>query len=186
MYLILIISYQVLNPFEPGGACRTWQLLVHGPYFRAFHSNQLQMFTKIFKATILTKLNKNCCTVGGLEISTVQSHIIYEIDQNDQPSMNQIADALGIDMSTFSRQIQTLIKMGLVKKTQHHEDKRAYILSLTTEGKLVATSISMEMNLYLEEVFSDLNEFERGIVIKSIKRLNESMAKSTVCCKPVF
>jgi DNA-binding MarR family transcriptional regulator len=131
-------------------------------------------------------LNKNCCTVGKVEISTVQSHIIYEIDQINQPSMNQIAEALGIDMSTFSRQIQTLIKMGLVKKTQHHEDKRAYILSLTTEGKFVATSISTEMNVYLEEVFSDLNEFEREIVIKSIKRLNESMAKSTVCCKPVF
>ncbi|MFE8703004.1 MarR family winged helix-turn-helix transcriptional regulator [Cytobacillus sp. FJAT-54145] len=131
-------------------------------------------------------LNKNCCQVGGAELSLIQSHILFEIDHDKQPLMNQVAERLGIDMSTFSRQIQTLIKMGLVTKSQHSEDKRAFILSLTTEGKYVATAISTDMNQYLEEVFSHMSEFEKEVVIKSVKLLNESMAKSTVCCKPMY
>ncbi|PWU00997.1 MAG: MarR family transcriptional regulator [Bacteroidetes bacterium] len=131
-------------------------------------------------------LNKNCCQVGGNEISLVQSHIIYEILRKDRPSIQQISEALGMDISTFSRQIQTLIKMELVKKTPLPDDRRVSLLSLTTQGKYVAAKIDSEMNQYLNEVFSNMSEFERDMVIKSIKLLNDAMSKSTVCCKPLL
>ena len=127
-------------------------------------------------------LNKNCCKVGGYEISLVQSHILYEISRQHKPSMQQVAEVLGTDISTFSRQIQTLIKMNLVKKTPDPDDRRVYILSLTAEGTYVATMIDQQINAYLNEVFSHLNEFEKEIVIRSLKRLNEAMAKSSKCC----
>lgn len=129
-------------------------------------------------------LDKNCCSVGGMDISLVHSHILYEIDQLKHPSMQQVAERLGIDITTFSRQIQNLIKMDLVRKTTHAEDRRVYLLSLTTQGKYVATRIDAEMNQYLAEVFSHMNDFERETVIRSITLLNEAMAKSSVCCKP--
>ncbi|MGD6943137.1 MarR family winged helix-turn-helix transcriptional regulator [Cytobacillus gottheilii] len=131
-------------------------------------------------------LNKNCCSSGGNDLSLVQSHILYEIDRLDQPNVQQVADVLGMDITTFSRQIQTLVKMNLVKKSQLPEDRRIHILSLTTEGKYTAAAIDAEMNQYLEEVFSHMNEFEKETVLRSINLLNNAMAKSTVCCKPLI
>ncbi|MEA0552982.1 MarR family winged helix-turn-helix transcriptional regulator [Lysinibacillus irui] len=131
-------------------------------------------------------LDKNCCSVGNFEISTIQSHILYEIDKKHEPSMQQIADLLAIDITTFSRQIQSLVKMELVKKTPSQQDKRVFILTLTVQGKFVATSIDHSMNAYLEEVFSHMNDFEKETVIRSIKLLNEAMSKSSVCCKPLY
>lgn len=130
-------------------------------------------------------LNKNCCSIDDLDISLVQSHILYEIDKRESPSMQQVAEVLGMDITTFSRQIQNLVKKGLVKKTPLPEDRRVYTLSLTTEGKFIATTIDREINRYLEEVFSHMTEFEKETVIRSIKLLNECMAKSSVCCKPI-
>lgn len=127
-------------------------------------------------------LNKNCCSAGGFDISIVQSHILYEIDHQHQPSIQQVAEALGTDITTFSRQIQSLIKMNLVKKSPDPDDRRVYVLSLTTEGKYVAATIDQQMNAYLGEVFSHMNEFEKETVIRSIKLLNEAMAKSGQCC----
>jgi DNA-binding MarR family transcriptional regulator len=98
--------------------------------------------------------------------------------------MQQVADALGIDITTFSRQIQTLIKMELVKKTPLPEDRRVFQLTLTTQGRFVAATIDAQMNQYLNEVFSNMSEFEKDMVIKSVKLLNEAMSKSTVCCTP--
>lgn len=131
-------------------------------------------------------LNKNCCSIGAVDISTVQSHILYEIDKQTSPSMQQIADSLAMDITTFSRQIQTLVKMELVKKAPSSDDKRVFILSLTVQGKFVATTIDESMNAYLEEVFSHMNEFERETVIRSIKLLNQAMSKSSVCCTPLL
>ncbi|WP_019156633.1 MarR family winged helix-turn-helix transcriptional regulator [Robertmurraya massiliosenegalensis] len=127
-------------------------------------------------------LNKNCCSTGGCDISLVQSHILYEIDHQHNPSMQQIADTLGIDITTFSRQVQSLVKMNLVKKTPDPEDRRINILSLTVEGKYVATTIDEQMNTFLNEVFSEMNDFEKETVIRSIRLLNNAMAKSSVCC----
>lgn len=130
-------------------------------------------------------LNKNCCSVGGCDISLIQSHILYEIDNQHKPSMQQIAETLGTDITTFSRQVQSLVKMNLVKKTPDPDDKRISILSLTTEGKYIAATIDQQMNSFLNEVFSQMNEFERETVIRSIHLLNNAMAKSSVCCKPI-
>ncbi|WP_391118358.1 MarR family winged helix-turn-helix transcriptional regulator [Psychrobacillus sp. L3] len=131
-------------------------------------------------------LNKNCCSIGSMDISSVQSHILYEIDKQTSPSMQQIAETIAMDITTFSRQVQTLIKMELVNKTPSSKDKRVYILSLTVQGKFVATTIDQSMNAYLEEVFSHMNEFEIETVIRSIKLLNQAMSKSSVCCTPLL
>ncbi|MBS4203685.1 MarR family winged helix-turn-helix transcriptional regulator [Lederbergia citrea] len=130
-------------------------------------------------------LNKNCCSIGGCEISLIQSHILYEIDNQNKPSMQQIAETLGTDITTFSRQVQSLVKMNLVKKTPDPVDKRISILSLTTEGKYIAATIDQQMNAFLSEVFSQMNEFEKETVIRSIQLLNNAMAKSSACCKPL-
>ncbi|WP_264933276.1 MarR family winged helix-turn-helix transcriptional regulator [Paenibacillus sp. LS1] len=130
-------------------------------------------------------LDKNCCTVGEQEISLIQSHILYEIDHQYEPSMQQVAETLAMDITTFSRQIQTLIKKNLVRKTPLPEDRRVYILSLTVEGKFVTTAIDYRMNTHLDEVFSFMTDAEKQTVIQSVKLLNESMLKSKMCCTPL-
>ncbi|MDF2681561.1 MAG: MarR family transcriptional regulator [Brevibacillus sp.] len=129
-------------------------------------------------------LNKNCCSVGGVNLSVVQSQILYEIDRQHKPSIQQVAEALGTDITTFSRQVQSLMKMNLVKKTPTPEDRRVFELSLTTEGTFVAATIDNQMNAYLNEIFSHMNDFERETVIRSVKLLNEAMSKAGQCCEP--
>jgi DNA-binding MarR family transcriptional regulator len=148
----------------------------------------MEDFRELFQ--IMTRrfglLNKNCCQIGGTDISLVQSHILYEILRKDRPSMQQVANVLGMDITTFSRQIQTLIKMELVKKSPLPDDRRVSVLSLTTQGNFIAASIDAQMNQYLNEVFSHMSDFEKDMVINSIKLLNDAMSKSSVCCKPLI
>ncbi|TLS51699.1 winged helix-turn-helix transcriptional regulator [Paenibacillus antri] len=127
-------------------------------------------------------LNKNCCSAGGFDISLVQSHILYEIDRQHNPSIQQVAEALGTDITTFSRQVQSLMKMNLVKKTSDPDDRRVYVLSLTTEGRFVAATIDKQINAYLDEVFSHMNEFEKETVLRSLRLLNGAMSKTSLCC----
>ncbi len=127
-------------------------------------------------------LNKNCCQANGHNISLVQSHILYEIGRQHQPSMQQVAETLGTDITTFSRQVQSLIKMNLITKSSDPKDRRISNLSLTIEGKEVAENIDQQMNQYLDEVFSHMSEEEKGMVVRSIRILNKSMQKTDKCC----
>lgn len=127
-------------------------------------------------------LNKDCCQACGHNISLVQSHILYEVEHQKQPSMQQVAERLGTDITTFSRQVQSLIKINLISKMPDPEDRRISILSLTGEGKEVAENINQQMNQYLNDVFSNMSEEEKEMVVRSIQLLNTSMQKTSKCC----
>ncbi|MGM9925629.1 MAG: MarR family winged helix-turn-helix transcriptional regulator [Bacillus sp. (in: firmicutes)] len=127
-------------------------------------------------------LNKGCCQVGGHDISLVQSHILYEIDHQHRPSIQQVAETLGTDITTFSRQVQSLVKKGLVSKITDSTDRRITILTLTVEGKEVADNVDRQMNRYLDDVFSNMTQGEKEMVIRSIQLLNKSMEKTDKCC----
>jgi DNA-binding MarR family transcriptional regulator len=120
-----------------------------------------------------------CC---GEKISIVQSHILYEINRQQNPSMQQIAEALGIDITTFSRQIKALEKKGLIEKRAHREDGRVFLLSLTLEGKRIKGKIDSEMNQYIEQILFQMSPFEQEMVIHAVTLLNESLVKSGKAC----
>jgi DNA-binding MarR family transcriptional regulator len=124
----------------------------------------------------------NCC---GENISLVQSHIIYEISRRNDHSMQEIAGSLGIDTTTFSRQIKTLVEEGIVYKKSHPADNRVSILSLTDKGRNIEDKINSEMNSYLSTILGNLSDYERDSVIRSIKLLEEAMKNAeNLCCPP--
>ncbi|MCM3629999.1 MarR family winged helix-turn-helix transcriptional regulator [Paenibacillus glycanilyticus] len=130
-------------------------------------------------------LSEQCCdSCCGQEVSLVQSHILYEINRQHNPSMQDIAGALGIDITTFSRQVKTLTDKGFVKKTPHPSDQRINILSLTPEGLTVENAINLTVNTQLNSVLSTMSEFERETVLRSIQLFNDAMTKSAACCVP--
>ena len=107
--------------------------------------------------------------------------MLFRSRQNNA-SIQQIAETLGTDITTFSRQIQSLIKLNLVTKTPDAEDRRISILSLTDEGVKINQTIDQQMNDYLNEIFKTMNEFEKESVVRSLKLLNDRMLMSSVCC----
>ena len=130
-------------------------------------------------------LNANCCeNCCGEEVSLVQSHILFEIRRQSNPSMQRVAEELGMDITTFSRQIKTLQHKALVTKTSDPEDARVNLLSLTLQGEGVMRQIDLRMTRYLEQLFANFTEFEREAVIHSIKLLNQALIKTGGCCSP--
>ena len=117
------------------------------------------------------KIHKTSCE----EISVIQSSILNEISLLQNPSMQTVADALGIDITTFSRQIGTLEKKKLVVRTPYEEDRRSYILSLTAEGIRFVKIIDAAIFTQMEEALISMNEFERDMVLKSIHIFDEKL-----------
>ncbi len=131
-------------------------------------------------------LNKNCCSVENHDISQVQSHILYELARKEGPSMLQVAETIGMDITTFSRQIQNLVKLELVEKRQSTDDKRIYHLHLTDKGQDLEDGIHQQMLQYLSNIFSNLSEKESEDVLEALKVLNKALGESSMCCKPLF
>lgn len=144
---------------------------------------ELQIFVRRFGL-----LNAACCEFCcGEEVSLVQSHILFEIRRSGEPSMQRAAEELGIDVTTFSRQIKTLEKKGLVSRRPAERDRRVSLLGLTAEGTRTLERIDGYMAEKIGQLFTVMSPFEREVVARSFGLLNEALAKvgaeTFACCK---
>jgi DNA-binding MarR family transcriptional regulator len=148
---------------------------------------QLQVFVRRFGL-----LNSACCeSCCGEDVSMVQSHILFEIRRTNNPSIQQVADELGIDITTFSRQIKSLEAKGLVSRRPSEKDRRVSLLRITTKGEMMMERIDSYMKDRLSQIFTIMTPFEQQVVTRSIGLFNESLAKvakedsrkkSIACC----
>ena len=150
---------------------------------------QLQIFVRRFGL-----LNASCCDeCCGEQVSMVQSHVLFEVRRAGDPSMQRVAEELGMDITTFSRQVKVLEKKGLVSRRVSPDDRRVSLLGLTAAGRRVLEKIDHYMAGRLEMVFACMSDFERETVVRSLGLLNEAVAKAgesdarlkgaVACCK---
>lgn len=150
---------------------------------------KLQIFVRRFGL-----LNAACCDeCCGEQVSLVQSHILFEIRRKGAPSMQQVAEELGMDVTTFSRQAKGLEGRGLIVRSVSPDDRRVTLLGLTTAGEDVMERIDSYMTGRIEEIFSSMTPFEREIVARSLGLLNEAVIRAAesdsrpegviACCK---
>jgi len=134
---------------------------------------KLQVFVRRFGL-----LNASCCDeCCGEDVSLVQSHILFEIRRLGSPSMQQVADELGMDVTTFSRQVKTIEGKKLIIRRVSPEDRRVCLLGLTGEGERVLEQIDRYMAAKIERIFSFMTPFERETVIRSLGLMNEAVAR---------
>lgn len=141
---------------------------------------QLQIFTRRFDS-----LNSSCCDeCCGQQVSMVQSHILFELRKAGTPSMQQVAEELIMDVTTFSRQAKTLEKKGLISRSVSPDDRRVILLALTDEGLRVLRQIDLYMADRIERIFSSMTTFERETVIRSLRLLNDAVTKASCSQHP--
>jgi DNA-binding MarR family transcriptional regulator len=141
---------------------------------------ELQVFVRRFGL-----LSASCCeSCCGEAVSLVQSHILLAVRRFESPSIRQAASELGIDITTFSRQVKRLESKGLIARRPCPEDRRANLLSLTDEGSRVLSQIEGFMGDTIGRIFSAMSPFERDVVTRSLAVLNEAMVK-TPCPRPL-
>lgn len=80
---------------------------------------------------------KRAFHAGGLANLPVEPGafpVLHHLAISGSARQGQVAEALGLDASTVSRHVRTLIKSGLLTSTRDAEDGRAYVLSVAPAG----------------------------------------------------
>ncbi|MDR3580414.1 MAG: MarR family transcriptional regulator [Oryzomonas sp.] len=150
---------------------------------------QLQLFVRHFGLLNAT-CRDECC---GEQISMAQSHILFEVQRSPGSPMQRIAEELGLDVTTFSRQVKGLEEKGLVARRISDEDRRVVLLELTPAGTAMLEKINRFMAKKIDRIFAQMSSFEQETVTRSFELLNHALitvgrAEATkegtiACCK---
>ena len=100
----------------------------------------------------------------GLTVGQGQPRILYELRKCDGMSQKELSDACLIEVTTMSRTLDKLEKMGLVNRTDNPECRRSWVISLTPLGEEKADKV-IELFKMADEVFSD------GMTAEEVEKL---------------
>ena len=89
-------------------------------------------YARKFDRIVGTQNYVNCCC--GVTIP--QCHIIMELGNGANLTINELAQRLGLDKSTISRTVEGLVTIGLLDREIAKSDRRYSRVSLTTAPTL--------------------------------------------------
>lgn len=105
----------------------------------------------------------------GLTVGQGQPRILRMLRLKGAMSQRELADLCVLDVTTMSRTLDKLEKMGLVNRTDNPECRRSWVISLTPAGEEKADKV-IELFKMADEIFSD------GMTDEEIKKLYDMLA----------
>jgi DNA-binding MarR family transcriptional regulator len=124
---------------------------------------------------IQTKSEALCCGV-----TMAQCHAIMEIGEAGELNLKELAARLGLDNSTLSRTVESLVQDGLADRTPSKEDRRATIIRLNDKGRAARDRINATWNQICRDMFKGIPREKHAQLIESVSIVAELLAG---CCQ---
>ena len=117
---------------------------------------------------LITNL-QNAFSEGGVEVTPIQVMLLFFLQKNDGSSLTQISQGLMLENPTVTGLIDRLEKSGYVKRSDHPDDRRVYLIYLTEKGNKVANKalpIIKKLNEEIKKGYSkeEIEGFKKVLV----------------------
>jgi DNA-binding MarR family transcriptional regulator len=125
---------------------------------------------------IQTKSEALCCGV-----TLPQCHAIMEIGAAGELNLKDLSSRLGLDKSTLSRTVESLVQDGLAERTPGREDRRATVIRLNEKGRDARDRINSTWNRICRNMFRGVPREKHDQLIESVSLIAELLA--SCCCQ---
>jgi len=108
------------------------------------------------------------------KVSLAEYKAILEIKTTEIITCNVLSEKMGLSISRGSRIIDSLVRKGYLLRMENPEDRRSFVLSLSSKGTEIKKQIEQERNNYEYRIRKNLSVRE----VKLIKEGLELIAKA--------
>ncbi|MEN6553931.1 MAG: MarR family transcriptional regulator [Methanobacterium sp.] len=124
---------------------------------------------KLSKASqeTLLKIYKN--------LTIAEASAIYAIGPDEPKTMKQIAETLGVAVSTPTRTIDRLLEKGFVNRKVGEKDRRKLLIELTPKGKKLLVDIDKENLEITKKMLKGLSDEEIETFKEILFKISENI-----------
>jgi DNA-binding MarR family transcriptional regulator len=112
-------------------------------------------------------------TGAGYDLSVTQLRLLGML-RNNQPSMQQLAQRLGLDKSSVTGLVDRAERRGMVRRETDPNDGRGVRVVITPQGREIARQCAAEIREALSAVTEPLSETQRVQLVKTARVVVET------------
>lgn len=113
-----------------------------------------------------------CCGV-----TTAQCHTLVELGCVGEVSLGTLASRMGLDKSTLSRHVDSLVLAGWVQRCDDPQNRRQQILCLSPAGSEKLGGIHQLCDRFYQKVLDQIPPEKRDQVLESLQLLNQAFVE---------
>lgn len=109
------------------------------------------------------------------DLTIAEANAIYAIGPDGPKTMKEIAQALGVAVSTPTRIIDRLLEKGFVNRSVGKEDRRKLLIELTPQGKKLVNDINNESLEVTKKMLKGLSPEEIETFTRILLKISENI-----------
>jgi DNA-binding MarR family transcriptional regulator len=137
------------------------------PGFRDFAELNDQL-CRLF--TFRDRVQRKCANLGEMECRLLNLLAGF----SEPVGMNSLAEALQVSHSRVTRLVDSLVKKGLVQRTQSQLDRRSWLVQLSGTGDDATRHVATESREIQEALISRLPEKELTTILRHVQHYVEA------------
>jgi DNA-binding MarR family transcriptional regulator len=102
----------------------------------AVEDRLIYLISKVYQKLIINL--QKAFSENGVEVTPIQVMLLFFLQKKDGSNLTQISQGLMLENSTVTGLIDRLEKLGYVKRSDHPDDRRVYLVYITEKGNKVA------------------------------------------------
>jgi DNA-binding MarR family transcriptional regulator len=116
---------------------------------------------------------------AGTQLGRAAYVVLARIADAEPLRLSDLAAAVGIDLSTASRQVTRLAELGLVERTGDDADRRAAALRLTRAGRATLNRFRAARHEWLTGVLAGWSAAERATFARLLTRFTGELVQAS-------
>ena len=108
-------------------------------------------------------------------LTLAEANAVYAIGSGEPKTMKQIAEALGVAVSTPTRTVDRLVEKNIAKRTLDPDDRRKILIELTASGEEVLLKMDREGLHMIRKMLEPLHEKEIDNLKVILKKIAENI-----------
>lgn len=115
---------------------------------------------------------------AGSDLERAAAAMLWRVGELEPARLSTLAEAIGIEISTASRQVAGLVERGFVERSPDPDDGRATVHRLSDDGHELRNRIADARREWFESLLAGFSDAERSTFADLIERFVAAMNAS--------
>jgi DNA-binding MarR family transcriptional regulator len=123
----------------------------------------LSALSTVAQSTSNARLHERLLDAAGVRVDRAGAALLTKLKAAGAPlRVTALADRLGVDTPTVTRKVQQLERLGLVAREPEPEDRRAFRIGLTDDGRATLELLTAAKRRWLDELLDGWSMSDRA------------------------
>ena len=109
------------------------------------------------------------------DLSPVAYSMLMALNESGSRRASDLVGMFSVDKGAVSRQVQSLLELGLIQRDPDPEDRRAAILSITEEGSRRLASIAADRRSEVLDRLAEWSDEDLQAFVDAMARYNSAL-----------